>query len=62
MTEDPVMRLFEGIFSDPSNWQENPPQPAIEERVSGPDAEPEDLSEAEIVEPKVSQPTTRRPE
>jgi hypothetical protein len=49
MTEDPVMRFFEGIFSDPNNWMENPPQPAIEERVIDPDAE---LVEAEIVEPK----------
>src|SRR5437762_2310252 len=35
-TEDPVMRFFEGAFSDPSNWEANPPpgpQPAIEERV-----------------------------
>ena len=32
-TEDPIMRFFEEAFSDPSNWEENPPQPAIEERV-----------------------------
>ena len=25
MTEDPVMRFFEGIFSDPNNWESNPP-------------------------------------
>jgi hypothetical protein len=50
--EDPVMRFFEGIFSDPSNWEVNPPQPAIEERVIDrpePDVEP---VEAEIVEPQ----------
>jgi hypothetical protein len=33
MSEDPVMRFFEDAFSDPSNWEENPPQPAIEDRV-----------------------------
>jgi hypothetical protein len=47
--DDPVMRFFEDAFSDPNNWMENPPQPAIEERVIGPDAE---LVEAEIVEPE----------
>ena len=49
------MRFFQDAFGDPSNWEENPPQPAIEERVSGcpdPDAEPEEISEAEIVEPE----------
>ena len=35
-TEDPVMRFFEDAFSDPNNWEENPPQPAIEERVHRP--------------------------
>jgi hypothetical protein len=33
MTEDPVMRFFEGAFSDPSNWVSNTqpdPTPAIE--------------------------------
>ena len=52
MTEDPIMRFFEDVFSDPSNWEENPPQPAIEELVidrPGPEAE---LVEAEIVEPE----------
>jgi hypothetical protein len=54
MTEDPVMRFFEGAFSDPSNWEENPPQPAIEERViDRPDpGEPEEIAEAEMVEPE----------
>ena len=32
-TEDPIMRFFKEAFSDPNNWEENPPQPAIEERV-----------------------------
>jgi hypothetical protein len=49
-TEDPIMRLFEDAFSDPNNWEENPPQPAIEEPVLDPDAELEEISEAEIVE------------
>jgi hypothetical protein len=33
-TEDPVMRFFEGAFSDPNNWVENPqpdPTPANRE-------------------------------
>ena len=54
-TEDPVMRFFEEAFSDPNNWEQNPPQPAIEERVSDrpdPDAEPEEIVEAQIVEPE----------
>jgi hypothetical protein len=58
-TEDPVMRFFEGIFSDPNNWEENPPpdppQPAIDGRVSDrldPDAESEEIADAEIVEPE----------
>jgi hypothetical protein len=58
MTEDPIMRFFEDAFSDPSNWEENPPpdptQPAIDGRVSArldPDAEPEEIADAEIVEP-----------
>ena len=55
MTEDPIMRFFEDAFSDPNNWEENPPQPAIEERViDRPDAdvEPEEIVEPEIVEPE----------
>jgi hypothetical protein len=55
--EDPVLRFFEGAFSDPSNWVESPPpgppQPAIEERVidrPDHDADPEEIVEAEIVE------------
>jgi hypothetical protein len=50
--DDPVIRFFEDAFSDPNNWEQNPPQPAIEERVidrSDPDAE---LVEAEIVKPE----------
>ena len=46
-TEDPIMRFFEDAFSDPSNWEENPPQPAIEERVIDPDGEPDENIEAE---------------
>jgi hypothetical protein len=49
--DDPVMRFFEGIFSDPSNWEQNPPQPAIEEPVIDLDVEPE-ITEAEIAEPE----------
>jgi hypothetical protein len=58
-TEDPVMRFFDGIFSDPSNWVENPPPdptPAIESHPISTgdhyDAEPEENVEAEIVEPE----------
>jgi hypothetical protein len=52
--EDPLMRFFEDAFSDPNNWEENPPQPAIEDRVLDlPDpGEPEEIVEAEIVEPE----------
>jgi hypothetical protein len=48
-TEDPIMRFFEDAFSDPSNWEENPPQPAIEDRVlDRPDpGEPEEIVEPE---------------
>jgi hypothetical protein len=46
------MRFFEDAFSDPSNWEENPPQPAIEERVIDSDVEPEEIAEAEIAEPE----------
>jgi hypothetical protein len=54
-TEDPIIGFFEEAFSDPSNWEENPPQPAIEEAVTDsphPDAEPEEIAEAQIVEPE----------
>ena len=47
MSEDPIMRFFEEAFSDPNNWEENPPQPAIEERVIDPDGEPDENIEAE---------------
>jgi hypothetical protein len=58
-TEDPVMRFFEGIFNDPSHLvsstQPDPP-PAIESYAISSfdqhDAEPEEVSEAEIVEPE----------
>ena len=54
-TEDPIMRFFEEAFSDPRNWEENPPQPAVAERVidrPDSDIEPEEIVEAEIVEPE----------
>jgi hypothetical protein len=53
-TEDPIMRFFQDAFSDPSNWEENPPQPAIEDRViDRPDPdEQEEIVEADIVEPE----------
>jgi hypothetical protein len=51
MTEDPIMRFFEGL-SEPKNWEENPPQPAIEEPVIDADVEPEEIVEAEIPEPE----------
>jgi hypothetical protein len=55
MREDPIMRFFEAAFSDPSNWEENPPQPAIEEPVidrPDPEVEPGEPVEAEIVKPQ----------
>jgi hypothetical protein len=51
-TEDPVMRFFEDAFSDPKNWEQNPVLPAIEELVIDPDVEPEEIAEAQIVEPE----------
>jgi hypothetical protein len=62
MTEDPIMRFFEDVFSDPSNWEENPPQPAIEERVIDRPGPTPSLSRLRSSSQKVSQPTTRRPE
>jgi hypothetical protein len=57
-TEDPVMRFFEGIVSDPNNWEANPPPdpiPAIEsDATSSLDhhyVEWAEISEAEIAEP-----------
>jgi hypothetical protein len=50
--DDPVMRFFEDAFSDPKNWEENPPQPAIEERVLDPEVEPEVIIEADMVKPE----------
>jgi hypothetical protein len=57
--EDPIMRFFEGAFTDPSNWESNTqpdPTPAIESYATGSgyrhDAEPEEILEAEIVEPE----------
>jgi hypothetical protein len=52
MTQDPITRFFEDVFSDPSNWEENPPRPAIEDRVIDPDVEPEEIAEAEVAEPE----------
>jgi hypothetical protein len=56
-TEDPIMRFFEDAFSDPNNWEENPPpvpaQQAIEERVidrTDPYSEPEEILEAELID------------
>jgi hypothetical protein len=59
-TEDPIKRFFEGAFSDPSKWASNTPQPdptpAIESYATSNryrhDAEPEEIVEAEIVEPE----------
>jgi hypothetical protein len=58
-TEDPIMRFFEGAFSDPNNWETNPPAdptPAIESNATSTrdhhDADKEKISEAKIVEPE----------
>jgi hypothetical protein len=66
-TEDPIMRFFEEAFSDPNNWEENPPTqptPAIESYATSisdqHDDEPKENLEAEIVEPEGEQPTTHR--
>jgi hypothetical protein len=58
--EDPIMRFFEGAFSDPSNWESTTsqpdPTPAMESYPTGGrdqhDAEPEKIVEIEIVEPE----------
>ena len=47
--DDPVLAFFEEAFSEPNNWEENPPPPAIEEAMIDPEVE---LVEAEIVEPE----------
>jgi hypothetical protein len=59
MTEDPVMRFSEGAFGDPSNRVSNPhpnPTPAIKSDATSScdhhDVEPEEIVEAEIVEPE----------
>jgi hypothetical protein len=52
LTEDPIMRFFADAFSDPNNWEQNPPQPAIEERIIDPDVEPEEIVEIEMVKPE----------
>jgi hypothetical protein len=53
------MRFFEDAFSDPSNWEENPPPdptPTIESYATSSldhhDAEPDKIVESEIVEPE----------
>jgi hypothetical protein len=58
-TQDPILRFFEDAFSDPSNWVSNPqpdPTPAIESYATRSpdhhDLEPEEIVEAEIVEPE----------
>ena len=58
-TEDPVMRFFEEAFSDPSNWESTSRsqirRQAIETSNSSldhHDVEPEEILEAEIVEPE----------
>jgi hypothetical protein len=58
-TEDPMMRFFEGAFSDPSNWESNPqpdPTPAIESYATSSrrrhDADPEEIVEADIAQPR----------
>jgi hypothetical protein len=65
--EDPVMRFFEDVFSDPSNWVSNTqpdPAPAIESYATSSrdhhDVEPEELGGVRSSSQKVSQPTTRR--
>jgi hypothetical protein len=61
------MRFFEGAFSDPNNWEANPPpdppQPAIEKRVidrPDPDIESEEIVETDVVEPE-GEPTNDTP-
>jgi hypothetical protein len=58
-TEDPIMRFFEEAFRDPNNWESNTqpdPTPAIESHATGSrdrhDAQPEEIVDAEIVEPE----------
>jgi hypothetical protein len=58
-TDDPVIAFFEGLLSDPSNWEEHPPPeptPAIESYATSSldhhDVEPEEIAEAQIVEPE----------
>jgi hypothetical protein len=55
-TEDPVMRFFGGIFSDPNNWEssmQSDPTPAIESYATSSldhhDPEPAEILETEIV-------------
>jgi hypothetical protein len=61
ITDDPVMRFFEEAFSDPRNLVVNPPSPrdhpaqaiegyAARDHYPVPDAEPEEILVAELVE------------
>jgi hypothetical protein len=57
--DDPIMRFFRDALNDPTALEAAPPpathQPAIEAYAIGPrqpDAEPEEISEAELVEPE----------
>jgi hypothetical protein len=59
MTDDPVIAFFEGLLSDPSNWEENPqpaPTAAIESYATSSldhhDAELEETVETEILKPE----------
>ena len=47
--EDTIIRFFADAFNDPNNWEENPPQLVIEERLI--DRTDPDI-EAEIAEPE----------
>ena len=66
-TEDPVMRFFEGAFSDPRNWESNPqPDRRQRSRATRPAAvivttpSLRRSSRLRSSSQKVSQPTTRR--
>jgi hypothetical protein len=57
--DDPVMRFFEDAFGDPSSWVFNTqpdPTPAIESYATGSryrhEADPEEILEAEIIDPE----------
>jgi hypothetical protein len=57
--DDPVLTFFRDAFNDPTALEDTPPpgtpKPAIEAYMVGrqyPDAEPEEILEAELVEPE----------